>query len=379
MKIVKPLRFLFIYGNLLLLFKNLSLISRRNRYFIYCVILLELFLSITNCVAYVYYKIYIRYADIIYNFVLFINSTIFVLFSCYHAENLKKMLTFLESNNEFVQKDIMYLKDFARKKILIIVIVITHCGLKILMPILYSKFFNWNPKIPFFIFFILKLNSLAWDFRCVYEYSLMFALLYLFSEQLECIIRSIVKHKHFVSSNYKLKDANWPNEFVCNQYIEKMSEWFYAVTLVTEAIKLFNTVFGFQLAVMLTSGTFYVTLFLYDTAAVSIKNEYDNILLLTFILRLVVTQLLVFVLSKAGQRLFDNVEHLRRLIGKIYILSLADDKFYDATKDMLMYMSCGQARVLAFGSVEVNMQLPPTLIMLFTSYTILALQFNNVL
>nr|WCC57967.1 gustatory receptor 36 [Papilio polytes] len=379
MKILKSLRFLFIIGNVLLTFRNLSFISRRKRYFIYIVILFDILLSIINIIVCIHFKIYYRIADVLFvNFLLF-NSMVFIILSCYHAEKFKDMLKFLESNNNFIDEDNIYLKNFGRKKIMLKVAMITYLAIKLIFPIFYSRHKSLTISLPYFVYVVLKLNSMWWDFRFVFEYMLISALLYVFSEQLECIIRSVVKHKRFVAVNFQLSNTNLDNEFVCNQYVEKISEWFQALTNLTEAIKLFNTIFGLQLAVMLITGTFYVSLFLYDIAAFSVKHNYGNIIIVSYAIRLVITLLVVLVLSRAGQRLHNNVKHLRRRIGKIYILSLVDEKFYTATKDILEYISCDQMRIQAFGSIEVDMRLPPTFIMLFTSYTILALQFNNVL
>nr|WCC57906.1 gustatory receptor 36 [Papilio memnon] len=379
MKILKSLRFLFIAGNVLFSFRNLSFISRRNRYLIYIVILFDILLSISNGIIFVYYEAYYRIIDLIFVIFLLFNSTLFVILSCYHAENFKEMLKCLESNNNFINGDEIYFKNFGRKKIMLKVVMIAYLVLRSLFRIFYSRYTSFTNSLPYFVSIILKLNSMWWDVHYIFEYILISVLLYIFSEQLECIIRSIVKHKRFVAVNFQLTNTNLHNEFVCNQYVEKISEWFQALTNLTEAIKLFNTIFGLQLTVMLITGTFYVSLFLYDIAAFSVKHDFGNITIMTYAIRVVITLLVVLVLSRAGQRFHNSVEHLKRRVGKIYILSLVDEKFYTATKDILEYISCDQMRIQAFGSIEVDMRLPPTFIMLFTSYTILALQFNNVL
>nr|WCC57848.1 gustatory receptor 36 [Papilio machaon] len=378
MKILKSFRFLFIIGNVLLLFRNVSFMSRRNRCFVYFVILLDVLLGIGYIGICIYFKMYFRFADIIFVNLLLINSTLIIFLSCYHAENFKKMLTFLESNNDFINKDDIYLKNYGTKNIIFTVALIAYVVMKITLTMFHTKYSSFDNGLLFYVNMYVKLYYVFSDFRYVYEYIFMCAILYKFSEQLESVIRSIVKHKRFVAPNFQLTTTR-PNEFLCKQYVEKISEWFQALTHITEAIKLFKTIFGLQLAVMLTSGTFYISLFLYDIASFSIKHDYENVTIVMSILRLVVTIFLVFVLSRAGQRLLNNVQHLRRRIGKLYILSLVDEKFHDVTKDILEYISSGQMRIQAFGSIDVDMRLLPTFIMVITSYTILALQFNNVL
>lgn len=52
------------------------------------------------------------------------------------------------------------------------------------------------------------------------------------------------------------------------------------------------------------------------------QHNYGNRTIVSYTIRLVVTLLVVLILSRAGQRLHNNVKHLKRRIGKIYILSL---------------------------------------------------------
>nr|WCC57799.1 gustatory receptor 36 [Papilio glaucus] len=379
MKVMTPLRVFFILGNALLLFRNLSFTSRINRCIIYCAILVELFCTIGYSVLCLYFNVYFGIADVIFINVGLLNSILFVLLSCYHGENFKKLLEFLESNYGFVDKDNMYLKDFGRKKNIFKLALVTYLTVRTIVFYLSSRYFISDKTLSYFVVVILKINAFLWDFRYFYEYLLMYALLYMFSEHLECIIRSVVEQKRLVAAELKLTGMTVPNDSICSQYVEKISEWFEAFKHVKEAAKLFNTIFSFQLAVMLTSAVFYVTFFLYDTSVLGIKDGYNSMKIIKYIVRLVIFHVHIIVLSRAGQRLHNNVEHLKRRIGKILISSLIDEKFYKATKDLLDYICYGQTRIQAFGSIDVDMSLPPTFIMLFTSYTILALQLNNVL
>lgn len=246
MKILKSLRFLFIIGNVLLTFRNSSFISRRKRYFIYIVILFDVLFSISNSIVCIYFKTHSRIADIVFVNFLSFNSTLFLVLSCYHAEKFKEMLKFLESNNNFIAEDNVYLKNFGRKKIMLKVAMVTYVVSRLLFPIFYSKDTSLTNSLPHFVFIIFKINSMWWDYRYVFEYLFISALLYVFSEQLECIIRSVVKHKRFIAVNFQLTNTNLVNQYVCNLYVEKISEWFQALTNLTEAIKLFNTIFGLQ-------------------------------------------------------------------------------------------------------------------------------------
>lgn len=84
-----------------------------------------------------------------------------------------------------------------------------------------------------------------------------------------------------------------------------------------------------------------------------------------------ISYLLLFFLFTRGR------SRRQKLIYSIFIIS--DVQSYEVTKDLLQHISNGRTQIQAFGSINVDMSLPPTFIMLFTSYTVIALQFNNVL
>ncbi|CAK1595992.1 unnamed protein product [Parnassius mnemosyne] len=89
--------------------------------------------------------------------------------------------------------------------------------------------------------------------------------------------------------------------------------------------------------------------------------------------------LCVLTLSSAAQRVHNNVATIKRRLGKLLIQSISNESCYHATKDLLRLVSNRQIQIKAFGSVTIDMSLPPTCIIMFTSYTVIALQFNNVL
>nr|WCC57966.1 gustatory receptor 35 [Papilio polytes] len=375
MKILNHLRFLFVLGNVLLLFRNLSFKSRGIRCFIYCIILIDIIISISNGFTCFYLKLYKRLSDILHLNVSLFNSLVFVIFSIYHSDNLKKLLFVL---NNFIIKDEMYLKKFDGKRKLLLFAVILYIGVKIVPSIMFSRYYSFAHELPLLVPIIFKINAIFCDARFFYEFIFMCALLYVFSEQIECIIRSVVRQRRFVTANCAHSDATL-HQLVKIQYLKKVSEWSHAFANVEEAIKLFNRIFSIQFSIMISSTIFYVTSFLYDTADLIVNRQFDTVILVNYLSRVIMFHTQIFFLSKAGQRLHNNVEELKRRVGKIFILSLTDDKFYKAAQNLLDHICCDNTRIQAFGSIEVNMSLAPTFIMLYTSYTILALQFNNIL
>ncbi|CAG5031775.1 unnamed protein product [Parnassius apollo] len=160
----------------------------------------------------------------------------------------------------------------------------------------------------------------------------------------------------------------------------KIQQWSFAYTHLIEATKLFNFIFGLQITVMLLSAIAYISIFLYAFTFISVtifKTKRWALFKICF--KLVLNQVEIVFLSKAAQKMQNNVDILKRCLAKLQIYSLQDIEIYRATKDLLRFVSNRPLQIRAFGSIVVDMSLPPTCVMLFTSYTIIALQFNNVL
>nr|WCC57748.1 gustatory receptor 35.2 [Papilio dardanus] len=379
MKIMKPLRFLFILGNFLLLFRNLSFKSRCTRFIIYCLISIDIIITISNSAVSLYFEIYKhnRIANILQVNATLLNSITLLLLSIYHSETFKSLLIVLNSNGDFMKKDEMYLKNLEKKRIIFLLVLILYVGVKVVPSWVFPKYVVYAKDLSFFVNFIFKTNAILWDARLFYEYIFMCTLLYIISEQLECIIRSVVRQKRSVSAMFRVADTS-PQQLECNRYIKEISEWSDVFSNIEEAIKLFNRIFRIQFSIMISLTIFYVTLFLYEMTDHAVHSQLSTIAILKFFSRHIIFHSQIFVLSRAGQRLQNNIEQLKRRVGKIYILSLLDDDFYKAAQNFLGHISSGYTRIQAFGPIDVNMSLAPTFIMLYTSYTILALQFNNV-
>ncbi|KAL0841120.1 hypothetical protein ABMA28_014877 [Loxostege sticticalis] len=98
-----------------------------------------------------------------------------------------------------------------------------------------------------------------------------------------------------------------------------------------------------------------------------------------YVITLALMLSILYLVSRAAQRMENSANFLRRRLCRLLILSLKNDECYKATKDLLRMMSTRPIRARAFGSISVDMTLLPTCVSFFTSYTVIALQFNNVL
>ncbi|XP_028158357.1 uncharacterized protein LOC114351372 [Ostrinia furnacalis] len=87
---------------------------------------------------------------------------------------------------------------------------------------------------------------------------------------------------------------------------------------------------------------------------------------------------ILYMLSRAAQRMENSADVLRRRLCKLLVLSQPSDDYHKATKDLLRMMSTRPIHARAFGCINVDMTLLPACVSFFTSYTVIALQFNNV-
>nr|WCC57796.1 gustatory receptor 33.2 [Papilio glaucus] len=366
MKIVENLRKLFFLGNLLLLFPNLFRINKGKRVLIYFAVLAEILLTLSNGVLCAYYKLYYHFPDLIYFNLSICNSILLILLTCYHSERYKIMFTFLDINHNFATKDDMYLKNFERKKIILLATLVPYLLLKTILSLVKTRYVNIQ-GLPVFVSTILAINSTLYNFRVFFSFYIFYVLLYLISEQLECMIRSIVKEKLFVATVSERTETIELDDAMARQYKNIISQWSDVFTFITEAINIFNKIFSLQMTLMFSSAIIYITLFLYDIAVISSKNVFYNFILTKYLLKVMTIHAQIFVLSKAGQRVHNNVENLKRRVGKLLMRSLTNMQFYGATKDLLQHISTGRTKIQAFGSIHHTQSLHSNLITYFNN------------
>ncbi|XP_045529457.1 uncharacterized protein LOC123717493 [Pieris brassicae] len=83
-------------------------------------------------------------------------------------------------------------------------------------------------------------------------------------------------------------------------------------------------------------------------------------------------------LTSSAQTLQTSADCLRRQLARLLIYCPINHSSYRATKDLLQLVATRKLRTRAFGSLAIDMTLLPSSVMFFTSYTVIALQFNNV-
>nr|WCC57845.1 gustatory receptor 34 [Papilio machaon] len=381
MNISKPFKMLLFIGNILFLFRNISFVGTRIRILMIFGIFVEISVSIYNCYLIASFYLYHHLSDCINIYMVFCNSLIFIFFSCYHSKKFQNIIICFNTHSNFFNKDELYLRKIEKRNPVVMIIFILFVALKTIFLFVNTKYYYILIKeFSVFLTICFRVNKLFNDIRYFYEYLLLFIILALISDQLDCVIRSIDKETKYISSHPERNDVNNIIFTVeSDSYENNVKLWSQIYSSIADTTDMFNDIFGVQMTVMLFSAVTYITIFLYTITFLSVHGLYDTATLIVYVQKIIIMQIQILVLSYKAQKIKNKVETLRQRLGTLLLASLNNYKRYQATKDLLRFISHRRLRIKAFGSISVDMTLPPSCVMLFTSYTVIALQFNNVL
>ncbi|XP_064071917.1 uncharacterized protein LOC135193428 [Vanessa tameamea] len=133
-----------------------------------------------------------------------------------------------------------------------------------------------------------------------------------------------------------------------------------------------------KITLMLITLTFFFIMYLYALTFLSVNGQLKPVEWMVYNFKIAVFLLLLFAISWSAQSVQNSSDLLKRRLGKLLINSLSDADTFKATKDFLHLVSNCPIKTQGFGSIDVDMTLVPKFVMFFTSYTVIALQFNNV-
>ncbi|XP_062529488.1 uncharacterized protein LOC134200511 [Bombyx mori] len=160
---------------------------------------------------------------------------------------------------------------------------------------------------------------------------------------------------------------------------KQFEKWTDAYMNVKRSANLCDTVFRAQLAIMITTITLYYIILLYGITSFNIeRGKFSVVKSLSYLISLFGFLIALLLLSKAGQRIQKSAENLRRKLSKFLLHSLEDPEFHRAATNLLRLVCTHHIKMRCFGFIDIDMTLLPSCLMFVTSYTVIALQFNNV-
>ncbi|KAJ8728049.1 hypothetical protein PYW08_016434 [Mythimna loreyi] len=201
-------------------------------------------------------------------------------------------------------------------------------------------------------------NSMA-DIRYIFQYFVMQSILFVVSEQLKAITRSIDSELSSIKEKQENVEHAENLSRVTVNY-DKINKWEKAYQNINYSSILCNSMFSMQSTATTTTTTTTATQLVYMCLMVVFLSA-------------------LLLISRAGQQVQNSYEELRQKLCELCVHSLEHEKYYKLTKDLLRYMRTRPVRVHVFGTLDVNMSLLPSVVAFFTTYTVIALQFNNVL
>ncbi|KAJ8728051.1 hypothetical protein PYW08_016436 [Mythimna loreyi] len=202
--------------------------------------------------------------------------------------------------------------------------------------------------------------------------------MFVLAEQLEAIIRSIDDELLMIEENLESNVEHADSSKIAVNH-DKLYKWTKAYENINDTSNLFNFMFSVQLTIMLLIVTAYYTILMYTITTITVKRSQSLTMMLVNVFSMTVFLMALFVISRGGQRIQNSSLQLQQKLCELGLHALDNEKYYKLIKDLLRFVRTRPIRVHVFGTLDVNMSMLPSIVALFTTYSVIALQFNNVL
>ncbi|XP_041978611.1 uncharacterized protein LOC121732723 [Aricia agestis] len=138
-----------------------------------------------------------------------------------------------------------------------------------------------------------------------------------------------------------------------------------------------NSIFALLFTVMLATVTIYFVIVVYGITFTGVKLRPSVSIVVLTCMKFTYYFVPLYQLSSMAQATENSVDSLRRHIAHRLITLPLDDVNLKSTRRFLQLVQ--PVKIQASGSINIDMALIPKIIMFFTTYTVTALQFNNVI
>ncbi|PZC82953.1 hypothetical protein B5X24_HaOG200838 [Helicoverpa armigera] len=372
-----PLKYLLIIENLTCVFRNYLCLRKCTR----CLVTIWVVFETGHMFFNVYYNIvHGQNAELKAQRIYFFSSTAFSIYvmtsSLYFSKRFYKLLSnFDEFYNIF--EDDVYNKKMKRAQKVMIWMVVCFIGIKfIVFYIMQVKTEDLENGLVSNT--VSEYSVTVNDFRYIFQYFILDCILLIVAEQLRAISRSIDSELSAMMENQRnVGHVEGLPRVVLNY--EKINKWAQAYESINESTHLCNSMFSVQLTIMLLIVTAYYIILLYSIAIITVEGVHTVKTLVMNLFSMSVFLLALLVISRAGQKIQNSSQQLRQRLCELCVHTLGNEEYYKLAKDLLRCVRTRPVRIHVFGTLDVNMSMLPSIVVLFTSYTVIALQFNNVL
>ncbi|CAK1547096.1 unnamed protein product [Leptosia nina] len=347
---IKMLTLVLRLENLFCVFRNYYFFTRKHRIITNIRSLLEIAFMLISVYLLLYLSQLTKLSSTVTFSLSIINSLMTMVSARWYARPFKRLLDYININHNYFSQDKIYLKalekHYTMLKVLAFCYGLIGVSLFVFRRLDSEVTFERFIKGQYAVFFT---NVILLNARYYIEYVVFYAVLVVLTEHVRCLSRRIQEDVEVYE-----KDEGRIEEHSMRMQMEKFEQWTKIYTNVKEGSNLFNHIFGVQGACGTTPTILFYSLkfFLYILA--------------------------LFMLSRSAFELRSSADWLRRDLVKLLIYCPIDQPSHRATKDLLRLVATRTLCTRAYGSLPIDMTLLPSSVMLFTSYTVIALQFNNV-
>ncbi|XP_063366427.1 uncharacterized protein LOC134654897 [Cydia amplana] len=364
---LKPIDIFILTENIFGLYKNISTCSKLRKTIAITIISIELSL----CLYVIYTIEYNNFNNVLLTFFFQLNSIVSILMSCYYSKACMKFINCLNFNDILVDflHDKIYFKrmashfKFGLKRI---------CGYIFLyiVTIIISEIYDVHIVVRTGEQKVVLFGRALSVLRLHVEYNFICFTFHTISEQLQCITRSVVGR-----NLYHCEDGD------VTQTIS-IEKWRQNYINVKKCTVFLNEIIGIQLASSFCIIAMrYINTCYYSVVVYGLKG-YLNIGMLLFYGGMCISMWIIYATVQAAQSVQNSVSALTRCLKLLFVLEQAnehtDENKLKIVKQLLKIVTTRPISVKAFGGIDVNMTLIPSCLNIVAVYTIIALQFNNI-
>ncbi|KAF9806425.1 hypothetical protein SFRURICE_001220 [Spodoptera frugiperda] len=359
-----PLKYLLFIENITCVFRNYSHLTRCARILAFAWFLLEVISILTNALVNFALEdeIHIK-AQRIY-FLTSIGFSLYVMVAAVYYS--KKFYSLLLNFDAFynIFDDRIYNQTLLRAQKVLTVTIFSFCLMKIVTSTA-VRLSNRRGTENMYKAILYNYNFNFTDFRYLFEYFVLYSILFVICEQLRTITRSIDREMSLSRERREnVEHAGDLSSATVSQ--DKINKWVKAYENINDTSNLCNAMFSIQLTVMILIVTVYYIILMYSITLITVEGSQTmTTSMFAHFFSMAVFLIALFVISRAGQKLLTKY-------------SISDEECYKLAKDLLRCVRTRPVRIHVFGTLDVEMSMLPSIVAFFTTYTVIALQFNNV-
>ncbi|CAH1645597.1 unnamed protein product [Spodoptera littoralis] len=316
-----PLKYLLLIENITCVFRNYSLLTRCARILAFAWFFLEVLSILTNAMINfaLENEMHIK-AQRIY-FLTSIGFSLYVMVAAvFYSKKFYGLLLNFDAFYHIFDDRIYNHKLMKAQKIMTITIIL-FCLIKIVTSTAVRLCNRRSTEIMIKVI-LYNYNFNFSDFRYLFEYFVLYSILFVICEQLRTITRSIDRElspPREMRENVELA-GDLSSVTVSH---DKINKWVKAYENINDTSNLCNAMFSIQLTVMILIVTVYYILLMYSITIISVEGSQTMTLsMFAHFFSMVIFLIALFMISRAGQKVQNSSLQLRQKLCELCVSTL---------------------------------------------------------